>query len=448
MVDQLFVVRVVLSSMRTRPDDRHAAAQHVEDLRQFVQAAAAQERTETRDTCVVLGRLLNRRAMVVVHTHRAELEHVELTATQPMTALAEEHRTRRAQLDAHCNGGHQRPQAKQRDDGQDLVLQRLGHHEVIVAVHTTLTQIDHRHIADLFARLIQQTEIEQVRYQLDVDRVTVQALQQLLDVVAFAQRQRDPDLFDLVFLQIVDQRVRLAQARQRLTLFGHGNVVWGTEITDQVHADPRVTAQVVVDFHHRVAQPHHHHTLHVHALGTQMVQKATQHRACRHQRGQATDEPQADPIARHLLAHLHDQRMHGKQREHAAERTAQHHQFAQQATAAPAAVQREQRKADHRIQQRGGDRQPIRRRRHPGTKHDAVSDQTGHHHHGQVEHAQNQIGRSRIFGQQSRRGSCVGRATQVCQKHGDVLQTRYDACGGTLRIARELSIISAKRSPR
>ena len=44
--------------MRPRPDDRHLAAQHVQELRQFVEAGAAQEGADPGDSRVVATRQL------------------------------------------------------------------------------------------------------------------------------------------------------------------------------------------------------------------------------------------------------------------------------------------------------------------------------------------------------------------------------------------------------
>ena len=56
-LDQLAVLLVVGDGVRARPDDAHAALQHVDELRQFVQRGAAQEAPERRDARVVARRL-------------------------------------------------------------------------------------------------------------------------------------------------------------------------------------------------------------------------------------------------------------------------------------------------------------------------------------------------------------------------------------------------------
>src|SRR5439155_10630234 len=96
--DQLAVELVVRHRMRPRPDDAHAALQHVDELRQLVERGLAQECAELRDAAVVLGRLPHDIA-VLGDRHGAELVDHDLAAVDPVAPLLEEDRAGRGELD-------------------------------------------------------------------------------------------------------------------------------------------------------------------------------------------------------------------------------------------------------------------------------------------------------------------------------------------------------------
>ena len=71
------VVRLTADRVRARADDRHLALEHVDQLRELVDAGAADEGTDAGDPVIVAR---GRAAAVVIElflAHRAELEHVE-----------------------------------------------------------------------------------------------------------------------------------------------------------------------------------------------------------------------------------------------------------------------------------------------------------------------------------------------------------------------------------
>jgi hypothetical protein len=79
---------------------------HVDELRQLVEAGAAQDAADTGDPAVA---------------HRAELEDGEGAAGTAEALLAEEHRTSVFEQDGDRDGGHHRQEEEQAAGGADNV---------------------------------------------------------------------------------------------------------------------------------------------------------------------------------------------------------------------------------------------------------------------------------------------------------------------------------------
>src|SRR5437660_48547 len=94
---------------RPRPDQAHLALEHIDQLRQFVQAALSQQPSHPRHPRVIANledqaRDLAAAAHLFKHRlgvdhHGAELEAAEMPAVEPDAILYEEHWTRPIQLD-------------------------------------------------------------------------------------------------------------------------------------------------------------------------------------------------------------------------------------------------------------------------------------------------------------------------------------------------------------
>ena len=110
---------------RTRADERHLAAQHVEHVRHLVEREPAQQPADGRHARVVAD--LEQRAARLVRAlelgllpvgpldHRAELQHPERPLAQADARIRVEHRPARAELD---RGGDREPQGRTGDDDQ------------------------------------------------------------------------------------------------------------------------------------------------------------------------------------------------------------------------------------------------------------------------------------------------------------------------------------------
>ena len=126
---------------RARPDERHLALQHVEELRQLVEAGAPQEGADPSDARIVRDlehpRIATGREVHVqvrelvlprlgVGGHRPELEDPEDLLRPAATRLAEEHRPLRVELDhdgEHEHDGREDQQPERRDDEVEAALQ-------------------------------------------------------------------------------------------------------------------------------------------------------------------------------------------------------------------------------------------------------------------------------------------------------------------------------------
>jgi hypothetical protein len=99
-------------TLGARTHQRHVAAQHVPQLRQLVQAGAAQDLADTGDA--VIGGDIPRVVAVGVDPHGAELQQLERMAVLADPDLAEQHRPWARHLDRHG----QRRQHRCRQDQQ------------------------------------------------------------------------------------------------------------------------------------------------------------------------------------------------------------------------------------------------------------------------------------------------------------------------------------------
>ncbi len=91
---------------RSRTDDRHLAAQHVDEVGQLVERRAAQKSADARDPHVALADGQPGPEALGATDHRAQLQHVELVALAADATLAVERAA--ARLDA--DGEHRREQ--------------------------------------------------------------------------------------------------------------------------------------------------------------------------------------------------------------------------------------------------------------------------------------------------------------------------------------------------
>ena len=125
--------------MRARPDQRHLAFQHIEELRQFVEAPFAQDPAEPRDAHIVFGRLGHDRT-VFLHGHGTELQDRERRAIETKALLAEQHGPRRIQTNRQRDSGHGRHCHDRDADGDGQIEQTLAR------ALSAIQRLDERHV--------------------------------------------------------------------------------------------------------------------------------------------------------------------------------------------------------------------------------------------------------------------------------------------------------------
>ncbi len=111
--------------MRAWPDQRHLAAQHVEQLRQFIERKAAEERADAGNPRVVAGRLAQMPLVRCVMGHRAEFQGFEGQVAVSCSTLAKQDRARAVDANQQSDQQHRhRPYGKcqQADDDIDEAL--------------------------------------------------------------------------------------------------------------------------------------------------------------------------------------------------------------------------------------------------------------------------------------------------------------------------------------
>ena len=127
----------MLGQVRTRTDHAHLAAQHVEELRELVDAQFT-EPAARRKNPVIVRRGLPRH-VVVVHRHGAKLDDVEILVLQAGAGLAVK------------NGAGRLPPLEEPDDegehGQDEDDHRQGDGDVDDALEETVERILQRLVA-------------------------------------------------------------------------------------------------------------------------------------------------------------------------------------------------------------------------------------------------------------------------------------------------------------
>ena len=97
-----------LRPFRTRTHQRHFAAHHVQQLRQFIQSRFTQEAAQRRHARIVFGGPHRPADSFGILAHGAELVQPEGFAVHPQTDLRIEHRARRGQAHQQRDEAHHR----------------------------------------------------------------------------------------------------------------------------------------------------------------------------------------------------------------------------------------------------------------------------------------------------------------------------------------------------
>ena len=146
---------IVGEGVRARADQRHLAFEDVNELRQFVEAVAAQELAERGYARVVRLGLLDT-LPVLRNRHGAEFVDRENLIVEAVTLLLEENRAFALQFDRNCDDSENRQSQRKSRKAKDLILKRLE--EAAPAFERAAVEIEQRRRADprhLAARMAQ-----------------------------------------------------------------------------------------------------------------------------------------------------------------------------------------------------------------------------------------------------------------------------------------------------
>src|SRR5471032_548075 len=226
----LLIEIVVFERMRTRSDHRHVAAQYVEELRQFVQARAAQETAYARDPRVAAFRLFDYARFLRMNAHGAELVDGEDAAIRAFAALLEEHRTTRTELHRNRAGKQDRRDREQGAQREEAIEGLLLHHRV--RRQRRRRQVDGRHTEQVRHAAFEERQRAHVGHKTDVDQDVAKFVYQLEDRAFLGQRQREPDFTHVLRAHVVSEGFMLFEHRHTRVHLGAGLYVVGSRRTE------------------------------------------------------------------------------------------------------------------------------------------------------------------------------------------------------------------------
>lgn len=161
MAEEVAVHLTLVQHDGARADNAHVAKEDVEELREFIEAEAAQESSDTGDARVVLELLvggplagslgvgveIGTQHLIGVFAHSAKLEHVKHTAIFADAFLAVQHSPRRIEGDEQGNEGQEGGENDEAGYGDKEVEQALL--ELGGAVHEGVAHLEGEHVAVL-----------------------------------------------------------------------------------------------------------------------------------------------------------------------------------------------------------------------------------------------------------------------------------------------------------
>src|SRR5688572_19089978 len=197
---------------RPRADDRHIAAEDVEELRQFVEIEPSQPASDWRRPRVVLARPDGAGGVFRAQVHRTEFVDVEGLAIEAHALLPVIDRAGRGQFhqrrdDGEGNRHHDDGGARQDDvdDPLDPGVQPLERH---------IVDVDDRQAVKVLEPRPQGDELQQVRDDLDVDELAAGDLHQVEQPRVLLERERHVEMIDALALRDVGNFVERAEQRE------------------------------------------------------------------------------------------------------------------------------------------------------------------------------------------------------------------------------------------
>ena len=145
LVDESAIILGVFEHVGARADDGHVAFEHVDELRELVEARAAHEVAEACLARIILGGLQG--VGLSVDLHGAEFPAEEVASHVARSRLLEEYRAGRTDLDGYGEGYEEQRGEKQESPGENYV-ERAFEHTVGRAFEGVVAHLDHGHLAD------------------------------------------------------------------------------------------------------------------------------------------------------------------------------------------------------------------------------------------------------------------------------------------------------------
>src|SRR5262245_37119573 len=166
--DHLGIDLIVIGGMGTWADERHGAVEHVEELRELIEAGPPQEATNARHSRIVARGLLGPALRRFNVPHRPKLVDMEDSVDEAVSLLSKQDRSLAVKLDRDDDRHQQRKQPYDQSDGDSVIerglvndapsRQRLTHH------------LDNGHLAEMIGRRSKrQSESDEVGTEIDVD---------------------------------------------------------------------------------------------------------------------------------------------------------------------------------------------------------------------------------------------------------------------------------------
>src|SRR5579883_809028 len=190
-VDQLDVMLVMGDRMRPRADQRHGSRKDVQELRQFVEAAAPQKSADPRHPRIVAPGLRHVVFARRRRAHRAELVYHEAILVEAEALLAEQHRTGAIQLHQGRNHYEERSEEDQQQTGDGYVHATLDEHRP-----PRQRTLEHGNRRQQQPHALGSLAYRDMRAQFDVDRHRAEPCERGAEFVALRAWHGNGDLVD------------------------------------------------------------------------------------------------------------------------------------------------------------------------------------------------------------------------------------------------------------
>ena len=121
----------MIRERRARTDERHVAAENIDELRQFVDARGADDLADAGDARVALAGIDAGAGVLRADGHAAKLQNFKNLAVLAEALLPEEHRAGRIELDGSGNQSHRNgadDQHRQRERAVKHALETIAVH--------------------------------------------------------------------------------------------------------------------------------------------------------------------------------------------------------------------------------------------------------------------------------------------------------------------------------